>query len=190
LAGPDVFLPDPLAAAAAKKELCTAYGFEGVFPLDAELDLTGVGPHEAALRISRANEDLIRGCELMVAHVTPFRGPSADVGTAYEMGFARALGKRVFAYTNVEVDFPTRTERFVQRVRERPTGEREDENGLQIEAFGLDDNLMLIGAIEDSGGALFRATVPAGREFLDLEAFERCLSHARRVLATTLAQGS
>lgn len=179
LAGPDVFLPDPLGAAAAKKQLCAAYGFEGVFPLDAELDLTGVDPHEAALRISRANEALIRACDLVVAHLTPFRGPSADVGTAYEMGFARALGKRVFAYTNVELDFATRTERFVREVRTRSDGAREDEDGLQIESFGLDDNLMLIGAIEDSGGALFRAAVAPGRRFLDLGAFEACLAKAR-----------
>src|SRR3954471_17847562 len=37
LAGPDVFLRDPLTAAAAKKQLCASYGFVGVFPLDAEL---------------------------------------------------------------------------------------------------------------------------------------------------------
>ena len=185
LAGPDVFLPDPLQAAAAKKQLCAAYGFVGVFPLDVELELQGLSPRQAALCISRANEALIRGAELVVAHVTPFRGPSADVGTAYEMGFARALGKRVFAYTNVEADFPARTARFVQRVRRRPNGDCEDENGLQIEAFGLDDNLMLIGAIEDSGGALFRATVPPGQEYLHLGAFEACLAKARSVLAAT-----
>ena len=182
LAGPDVFLPDPLGAAAAKKKLCAAYGFEGVFPLDAELDLEGIGPREAALRISRANEALIRGSELVIAHLTPFRGPSADVGTAYEMGFARALGKRVFAYTNVELDFLTRTERFVREVTRRADGALEDEDGLKIESFGLDDNLMLIGAIEDSGGALFRTTVPPGHEFTSLTAFEACLAKAQLVV--------
>jgi nucleoside 2-deoxyribosyltransferase len=186
LAGPDVFLPRPLEAAAAKKQLCAQYGFEGVFPLDAELELAGLPPLEAALRISRANEDLIRSCELVIAHVTPFRGPSADVGTAYEMGFARALGKRVFAYTNVELEFATRTERWVREVRARPDGQREDEHGMQLESFGLDDNLMLIGAVVDSGGALVRATAPPGREFSGLAAFEACLQQARSVLDSSL----
>ena len=90
LAGPDVFLPQPKAFAARKKALCSAYGFEGVFPLDADIEAHGLDKHELALRISRANETLIRSCQLLIAHVTPFRGPSCDVGTAYEMGFARA----------------------------------------------------------------------------------------------------
>ena len=59
LAGPDVFLPQPKAFAARKKALCDAYGFEGVFPLDAEIDAQGVDKRELALRISRANEALI-----------------------------------------------------------------------------------------------------------------------------------
>ena len=34
LAGPEVFLPDPLAMGAKKVALCAKHGFEGVFPLD------------------------------------------------------------------------------------------------------------------------------------------------------------
>ena len=101
LAGPDVFLPNALAFAAAKRELCAKHGFIGVSPFDNEIKPSLLPKHEAALRISVANEDMIRTCGLMIANMTPFRGPSADVGTAYEMGFARALGLPVFAYTNV-----------------------------------------------------------------------------------------
>ena len=42
LAGPEVFLPDSLDIGAKKVALCAAHGFEGVFPLDASLDLTGL----------------------------------------------------------------------------------------------------------------------------------------------------
>ena len=38
LAGPDVFLPEAEAMAAAKKQLCAAHGFEGVFPTDPRPD--------------------------------------------------------------------------------------------------------------------------------------------------------
>jgi nucleoside 2-deoxyribosyltransferase len=32
---------------------------------------------------------------------SPFRGVSLDAGTAYEIGYACALGKPVFGYSNV-----------------------------------------------------------------------------------------
>ena len=53
------------------------------------------------MQISAGNEELIRSCRLLIANLTPFRGPSADVGTAYEIGFARALKLPVYAYSNV-----------------------------------------------------------------------------------------
>jgi nucleoside 2-deoxyribosyltransferase len=44
LAGPEVFLPDALAIAAAKKRLCAAHGLEGVFPLDPAAAGAAGGP--------------------------------------------------------------------------------------------------------------------------------------------------
>jgi nucleoside 2-deoxyribosyltransferase len=182
LAGPDVFLREPMAAAERKKELCQAYGFEGVFPLDAELDLGALEPRAAGLAISRANERLIRDCQLLIAQVTPFRGPSADVGTAFEMGFARALGLPVYAYTNVASDFTTRTREFVRTVRARTNRVIEDQDGMEIENFGLADNLMLVGAVEHSGGKLVSFDAPANARFTGLEAFQECLRLAKRDL--------
>jgi len=178
LAGPEVFLAEAVAAGLAKKSLCTRYGFRGVFPLDAQLDLHGLSPAEQALRISRANEQLIRDCQFVVANLTPFRGPSADAGTAYEMGVASALGIPVFAYTNSGDDFAVRSVRASANTRMRSDGTREDERGMLIEDFGLADNLMLIGAIEFSGGTLVSRRVPPERQFHDLEAFEDCLRAA------------
>jgi len=180
LAGPDVFLRDPLAAAERKKQLCRAHGFEGVFPLDAELELGALEPRAAGLAISRANEALIGGCQLLIAQVTPFRGPSADVGTAFEMGFARALGLPVYAYTNVDTDFTTRTREFVHTIRARSDRIIEDQDGMEIENFGLADNLMLVGAVEHSGGTLVCFDAPADARFTGLEAFEACLRRAKR----------
>src|SRR5437763_51598 len=84
LAGPDVFLPDATEAGERKKAICAELGLEGVFPLDAEIGAEDGERRELALRISAANEGLIRSCQAVVANMTPFRGPSADVGTAYE----------------------------------------------------------------------------------------------------------
>jgi nucleoside 2-deoxyribosyltransferase len=89
LAGPDVFLPDPIAFGAKKKQVCERYGLEGVFPFDAEVEPRNQPRRETAFKISEANENLIRGCVGVIANMTPFRGISADVGTAFEMGFKR-----------------------------------------------------------------------------------------------------
>ena len=47
-------------------------------------------------KIAMRNETHIRSCQAVIANLTPFRGPSADVGTVYEVGFARALGLLIF----------------------------------------------------------------------------------------------
>ena len=80
LAGPEVFLRDPHTAADAKRALCRRYGFAGVFPLDAEVAGDFATRAERGFAIHAANERLIRSCQLLVANLTPFRGPSADVG--------------------------------------------------------------------------------------------------------------
>src|SRR5206468_2274793 len=137
LAGPDVFLPDPHTIAAEKKALCRTYGFEGLFPLDADLDLVDLEPRARGLSISAANERLIRSCDLLVANMTPFRGPSADVGTAYEMGFARGIGLPVFAYTNVPIAFAERTVAAMgSRTRLQHGDALVDDRGMTIEPFG------------------------------------------------------
>lgn len=183
LAGPEVFLLTPHAIADAKKALCTAHGFEGVFPLDGDLDLTGLAAREQAKKISAANEALIRGCQLVVANVTPFRGPSADVGTAYEMGFARGLGLPVFAYSNLVAPFAERVSAAILGgAKRRADGALADEHSMSIEPFGLLDNLMLEGAVDASGARICVHAADPSDLFTDLTAFKACLRQARDAL--------
>ena len=42
LAGPEVFHPRAKEIGEAKARLCAAAGFEGIFPLDTSLELTGL----------------------------------------------------------------------------------------------------------------------------------------------------
>jgi hypothetical protein len=77
LAGPDVFLPNAAALLERKQELCAKHGFVGLSPFDNEVDRSGLSKHEVALRIGAANEEMIRSCDLVIANLTPFRGPSA-----------------------------------------------------------------------------------------------------------------
>ena len=139
LAGPDVFHPDAAERAARMKAACTAAGHAGVFPLDPPPEAPPADAPEW-LRIHLANEAHIRGCDAMIANLTPFRGVSADPGTAWEMGFMRALGRPVWAWTE----------------ELRDLSERVAPDGLLVEAYGLADNLMLEGGVTLSGGAVFR----------------------------------
>ena len=117
LAGPDVFLRDAVAQGARKKALCKQYGLEGVFPFDVEVQAGDGSRRDTGYRISEVNEGLIRSCAAMIANMTPFRGASADVGTAYEMGFGRALGLLVCSRTAIAEQGFTR-----QAVRDPATG--------------------------------------------------------------------
>jgi nucleoside 2-deoxyribosyltransferase len=184
LAGPEVFLRNAIEIGKRKKELCAKYGFEGLFPIDAELELKNLNPMKAGLLISLANEKMISSCDLLIANLTPFRGPSADVGTAYEMGFARGLGKRIFAYTNTSRSFIDRTISAVGRAPTSDNPQRfEDKNFMAIEQWGFVDNLMLEGSIIASNGVLVVDDAYNDAMFTYLGAFEKCLIKAKKLMS-------
>ena len=126
------------------------------------------------------NEGHIRSCQALIANLTPFRGPSADVGTVYEVGFARALGLKLFGYaTTTELFLPRTLEAPGVAAEARPDGSYRDGDGLLVEQFGLFDNLMIEGGIDSSGGVLI--TGDADR-WGDLALFERCVQTAAEQL--------
>jgi nucleoside 2-deoxyribosyltransferase len=128
-------------------------------------------------------ERIMRGCDAIVVNLTPFRAPSADVGSAYEMGFMRALGRPIFAYSNDDRAFLDRvTAHCGGHVRVRPTGEDEDLDGMAIEPFGLHDNLMLIGGVIASGGCIVTGAAPHAERCTSLTEFERCVIQAAATL--------
>jgi nucleoside 2-deoxyribosyltransferase len=180
LAGPDVFLINACDVGARMRAICTRHGLVGVFPADEEDACDpGLPLPEWGLAISRAMERVMRGCDAMIANLTPFRGPSADVGSAYEMGFMRALGRPIFAYTNDARPFFDRVSAFCYgAVHVRPSGEYEDSDGMAIEPFELRDNLMLAGGVIASGGCRVSETVPHDERYTSLTAFERCVTRA------------
>jgi nucleoside 2-deoxyribosyltransferase len=178
LAGPDVFLEHVTAIAACKKRLCAAYGMEGVFPLDEAMVERRRSPAAIARAIGAANEALIRGCDLVIANCSPFRGVSMDAGTAYEIGYARALGKPVFGYTNILADYKRRAVRY-RRLGD-PLGA--DAANSVVEDFGLAENLMISTAMVTRD--LVRTRVTPGWELVDQRGFARCLALAAKAMAT------
>ena len=167
LAGPEVFLPDPAAAGEAKRARVAELGrshdwpFElaGLYPLDnAIADLRP--DFDTGMRIYRANIELMDRACAVAANMVRFRGPSMDVGTAFEMGYMRGRGKPVFAYYDA-APFYGREEapgRYVDRVRAlcamSPHDARVDADGQSVDDFEMADNLMMIGALESGAGAI------------------------------------
>jgi nucleoside 2-deoxyribosyltransferase len=154
LAGPDVFYPDALLRGARMKEALTARGMLGLFPLDDELhpgDFRDL--KQFALAIAEACEAQMRKADLGIFNIQPWRGPEADDGTSYEIGFMAALGKPIVLHTNDPRPF---AERIVADVYQGEVYQdglvlRGKRDGMTVEDFGgLADNLMLINAGERS----------------------------------------
>ena len=167
LAGPEVFLPEPIAVGVEKKARIAAmsraadWPFElaGLYPLDNQIpDFRA--DFDTGMRIYRANIDLMNRAYAVAANMVRFRGPSMDVGTAFEMGYVLGLGKPVFAYYDA-APFYGREETpgmYVDRVRTHcPVSEHDpcvDADGLTVDDFAMADNLMMIGALESGAGAI------------------------------------
>ncbi len=175
LAGPDVFLPDAVAVGQRKKELCAKYGFEGLYPCDNEIQPSQIGERADRL-FFRANESMIRRADLGIFNLTPFRGPSADPGTVFELGMLVGLGKRVFGYTNVAGDLLDRSKQFAAIIFDPVRNDWRDSNGMVVENFGNADNLMIDNALIEHGGCpIVCHNARPDELYRDLTGFEACL---------------
>jgi nucleoside 2-deoxyribosyltransferase len=177
LAGPDVFLPDAIEIGRRKAALCARYGLIGLYPLDNKIDLTDP---DASLQIFRGNEAMMDEAKAIIANLTPFRGPSADAGTVYELGYMAGRSKLCLGYSNDPAPYP-------QRVAARAHDDRLiDANGHLVEDFGLADNLMMIHALDLHGCALVTPREAPDDLWRDLAAFEACVKlAAERLLPAT-----
>ena len=174
LAGPDVFFPDAMERAARMKDHLATHGMIGWCPLDNEFDAANdPDPSDLALRIACANEKLMRDADIILANIQPWRGPEADDGTAYEIGFMAALGKLIVLYTNDPRPFAERIAEDVYRGEIYADGpfQRGKSDTMLIEDFGLADNLMLINAATASAStALGEKANPASIVQIGFEA--------------------
>jgi nucleoside 2-deoxyribosyltransferase len=135
LAGPGVFRPDARAFGDMLKALARVHGVDALYPLDeavAEDDQA-----TQAQTIFDANTVMIDRADAVVADISPFRGPSLDPGTAFEIGYAHAKGKAIFAWSS---DLRTLRERTEAA---RLTEEAAARDDWAIEDLDLVDNLMI-----------------------------------------------
>lgn len=143
LAGPDVFFPDAIERSEVLKIQCDLYGLDGVFPLDANIKLEEpINQEKNGYTIFNGNLGLIKSCDAVLANLSPFRGPSVDAGTAFEIGYGLANGLIVVGYTP----------------HLSPYKDRVSPDGLMIEDFGMIDNLMIHCAAK---GKIFKSSSEA-----------------------------
>jgi len=157
LAGPQIFRSDAHEHDRELKRLCLHYGIEGISALSTEIsppelpagtpddDRERVLGAEWARRIFASNVVLIGTCDVVIANMEPFRGPSMDVGTAWEMGLAHALALPVYGYSR---DTRALAERVPYRLVSQTGGLVSRDDGMDIENFGLVENLMIACSVE------------------------------------------
>jgi nucleoside 2-deoxyribosyltransferase len=121
LAGPHVFHRDVANIAQELQEICNNYGFEGIFPIDNSCS--------TSKEIYQKNIELLTQSDIVIAYLEPFRGISADPGTVFEVGYAKALNKPVYGYR--------------EDIREYKNRTSPSEDYPLVEDFGLGDNLMI-----------------------------------------------
>jgi nucleoside 2-deoxyribosyltransferase len=171
LAGPDVFLPDAIEIGRKKAAVCARYGLVGLYPLDNAVDLSAA---DASLTIFKGNEAMMQAADAVIANLTPFRGPSADAGTVYELGYMAGRGKLCLAYSNDAASYKARVARLYD-VRTSSDGRLIDPEGLTVEDFGMPDNLMMIHALDLHGCPLVTPKAAPADLWHDLASFEACV---------------
>lgn len=139
LAGPDVFSPDAIKIGKELKNLISKYSngkFIGLYPMDNEINFT-LNKYSNGELIYEANIKLIKECDIVLANLIPFRGPSADVGTVWECAFAKGLGKKVFGYNVSEKS----------KYKNKVIG-KIPHDGMNVEDFDVFDNIMLAHSLD------------------------------------------
>ena len=149
LAGPEVFLPDARDILKQKSSIAREIGFDPIAPGDADIAACEM-KFLKCVAISAYDEKLMSSAAVIVANLTPFRGVSADTGTYFELGFMRALGRHVYAYTNDRRHhFERVSEFFDGEITFDAAGEARTRDGLLVADFDMIDNLMMHGGVEN-----------------------------------------
>ena len=119
--------------------------------------------------------------DAIIANLTPFRGPGADAGTVYELGYMAGRGKLCLGYSNDPSPYADRVRKFTDVTHKMAAWSMRW--GLTVEDFGLSDNLMMIHALDLHGCALVTPRQAPADIWHDLAAFETCVRMAAERLA-------
>jgi nucleoside 2-deoxyribosyltransferase len=169
LAGPMVFYPDPETIFHRMKAICRRHGLLGVSPLDNQIGLEGRSPDRALLeQIVRADMELMDTLDGGLFCLDGFRrSPEMDPGTAFEIGYMRALKKPLAGWTGDPRDYPAKVRDHFQDtfglklVTAEPgakggtSGTMRDPDGILVHSQGCLQNAMIDFGIATAGGQVF-----------------------------------
>ena len=169
LAGPTVFLPDAAAVFAKMKGILARYELNGVAPIDNQIGLEQLPPGgQLAEAIYLADEQLMREADAAIFNIDPFRrGTEMDAGTAFEVGYCKALGLPMTGWTTDARAYPDKVADFMKSVFGEAlvsvgkndsggtSGALRDADGVLVHSEGKFQNLMIDVAIEQSGGRVY-----------------------------------
>jgi nucleoside 2-deoxyribosyltransferase len=106
LAGPDVFLPNAVAHAARKVEICLRLGLRGLPPLNEDAG-TAATELEVWQAIYEKDVAMMEKSDIIIANLTPFAGASADAGTLIEVaGFSERASRSLVIRTRPKTSNP------------------------------------------------------------------------------------
>lgn len=153
--------------------------------MDNALPTIGTGSEAGSVAQARsiraANMALIESCDAIVANMVPFRGPSMDLGTAYEMGVGAAWGKIVVGYGAGGKGYVGKVMEWAERrrdevVRREKDGILRDQEGWAVEEFGIGEK-QDAGVAVDGGGLVDNLMAACGVERL-CETVEEAIKEA------------
>lgn len=150
------------------KAICSASGMEGVAPLDGQIGLEGLPLGRPLLeRIVLADIGLMDSLDGAVFCLDGFRrGTEMDAGTAFEVGYMKALGKPIAGWTCDPRPYPEKVAGFFKDVfglgltRTRTgtvggtSGLTRDPDGVLVHSEGCLQNAMVHVGIELTGGVV------------------------------------
>ena len=189
LAGPTVFMADAESIFEKMKAILVRHDLTGVAPVDNQVGLEQLPPGERlAEAIYLADEQLMRKADAAIFNIDPFRrGTEMDAGTAFEVGFCKALGLPMTGWTTDARTYPDKVEEYMRSVfgeelksverneRGGTSGALRDPDGILVHSEGMYQNLMIDMAISKSGGQVF-----ADKDWK--RAFARAAEHLGRVV--------
>lgn len=135
IAGPDVFMKNAKEIGERYKQICTKYGFIGLYPLDNEVTGKNLSKPSLSAKIFKANCAQIRDADCIIANLNDFRGYGMDDGTAWEIGYAYTFGKYIIGYSD---DASSMVDRWGQKTIE----------DTEVEDFDAPVNLMIANACD------------------------------------------
>ena len=148
LAGPEVFSPNAPEIIARYQKICQQYGFIGLSALDNE----NKGSNPTSASIFNLNVENLQTADYVIANLNPFRGNCTDDGTSWEIGYAYALGIKIFGYIS---DASSMCQKF----------SKVDESGFRVEDFDQPVNLMLAESIYRIVEGSFETCISALNKF-------------------------